>query len=182
MSAYNTYGYGTYPYGYNYNYGGMPYQNQQPQQNYNYQQPQPQPMQQQPQQPQTSYLPLSFVNGVIGAKAFIVMPNQTVFLKDSDEGSNLLFEKSADSNGKYTLKAYQLSEVKLDDIGKPITNIQPQQDLLTKKDLQSFATKNDLNDLKTIFEDRMNDLSSLIQKSNNKGKYNAQIKDGDKNE
>ena len=176
MSAYNTYGYGTYPYGYNYNYGGMPYQNQQPQQNYNYQQPQP--MQQQPQQPQTSYLPLSFVNGIIGAKAFIVMPNQTVFLKDSDEGSNLLFEKSADSNGKYTLKAYQLTEVKLDDIGKPITNVQPQQDLLTKKDLQSFATKNDLNDLKTIFETRMNDLSSLIQKSSKQ----AKIKDSDRNE
>ena len=177
MSAYNTYGYGGYPY-YNYGYGSMPYQNQQPQQNYNYQQPQPQPMQQQPQQPQSQYLPLGFTNGLIGAKAFIVMPNQTVFLKDSDEGSNLLFEKSADSNGKYTLKAYQLTEVKLDDIGKPITNIQPQQDLLTKKDLQSFATKNDLNDLKTIFETRMNDLSSLIQK----GSKQAKIKDSDRNE
>ena len=179
MSAYNTYGYGTYPYGYNYGYGSMPYQNQQPQQNYNYQQPQPQPMQQQPQQPQSQYLPLGFTNGLIGAKAFIVMPNQTVFLKDSDEGSNLLFEKSADSNGKYTLKAYQLSEVKLDDIGKPITNVQPQQDLLTKKDLQSFATKNDLNDLKTIFETRMNDLSSLIQKGSKQAKSSQQIKDSE---
>ena len=179
MSAYNTYGYGTYPYGYNYGYGSMPYQNQQPQQNYNYQQPQPQPMQQQPQQPQSQYLPLGFTNGLIGAKAFIVMPNQTVFLKDSDEGSNLLFEKSADSNGKYTLKAYQLSEVKLDDICKPITNVQPQQDLLTKKDLQSFATKNDLNDLKTIFETRMNDLSALIQKSSKQAKSSQQIKDSE---
>lgn len=179
MSVYNNYGYGNYPYGY-----GVPYNpygingnaNNSYQQN-NY--AQPQPMQQPAQQPQSQYLPLGFTNGLIGAKAFIVMPNQTVFLKDSDEGSNLLFEKSADANGKYTLKAYQLSEVKLDDIGKPINNGSiVKQDLLTKQDLQSFATKNDLNDFKMTFETKMNEISSLIQKGSKTGK----IKDSDRNE
>ncbi|MBR4378001.1 MAG: hypothetical protein IKP50_03895 [Bacilli bacterium] len=85
----------------NYNTGNM--MNQQPQAQQNVQ----------PQAPQTSYLPLTFVNGVIGAKSFIVAPNHTIFLRDSDEGSNLLFEKSADMYGKYTIKAFRMTEIML---------------------------------------------------------------------
>ena len=47
------------------------------------------------------------MNGIEGAKAFIVSPNQTVYLRDSD--SNLLFIKQADSQGKYSLSAFELS-------------------------------------------------------------------------
>lgn len=63
--------------------------------------------QQQPQQ--TTYLPLTFVNGIEGAKAFIVGANQTVYLKDSD--SDMLYEKRADGQGRYSIKAYKLQEV-----------------------------------------------------------------------
>lgn len=171
------YNYMNYPYGNLYQPYGMG--NNGYQQN-NYGQPQmpQQPQMQQAPQPQTSYLPLTFTSGIVGAKAFIVSPNQTVFLKDSDEGSDLLFEKSADPYGKYTLKAYHLSPVKLDEIGKPIQET-PKQESLTKEDLQFFATKQDLNDLFKTFENKMNDLSSLIQKGSKTSKTSALTKDSD---
>lgn len=172
MPNYNNY-YGAYPYGAPYQSYGM---------NPNYQNvgyaQQMQPQAQQPQQyqtmqqPQTSYLPLTFTSGLVGAKSFIVGPNQTVFLKDSDEGSNLLFEKSADQNGRYTLKAYELSEIKLDDIGKPKQPIQ-QQSQITREDIQQFATKGDLIALQRVFETQLNNLSTLLQKSQNKAKNNG---------
>ena len=176
MASYNNYG---YPYGNyyqpqmnqqpNYNMGNM-----MPNQNQQVQQPQQMSQQVQPQQP-VSYLPLTFTSGVIGVKSFIVPPNQTVFLRDSDKGSDLLFEKSADPYGKYTIKAYHMVEVNLDDINKPIQE--------TKKDITpDIATKQDLTDLKSLFESKIGELSSLIQKSYKTPKNNGYIKDGDKNE
>lgn len=178
----------------NYNYVNYPYGNYyqpvMPQQNYNnsnngnvvpnmyQQQSQPQP---QMPQTQTTYLPLTYVSGLIGAKSFIVAPNQTFFLRDSDEGSNLLFEKSADMYGKYTIKAYRLVETNLDDVGKPVAEM-PKQDTITKNDLSGFATKNDLIDLKNVFESKMDNLSTLIQKSVRTPKNNGFVKDSDKNE
>jgi hypothetical protein len=67
------------------------------------------PYQQHTYSPQTTYLPLTFVNGIEGAKAFIVGANQTVYLKDSD--SNMLYEKKADSQGRYSIIAYELKQV-----------------------------------------------------------------------
>lgn len=178
MPNYNNY-YGGYPY-------GNPYQPYGVNQNGGYaqqpQQQQPQPQFQPIQQPQTSYLPLTFTSGLVGAKSFIVAPNQTVFLKDSDDGSNLLFEKSADQNGRYTLRAYELNEVKVDDIGKPKQPIQPQQPQITKEDIQFFATKDDLIALQRVLETQMNNLSTLIQKGSKNGKNNYNLKDGEKNE
>jgi hypothetical protein len=56
--------------------------------------------------PQTQYIPLTFVSGIEGAKAFIVTPNQTVYLRDSE--SDVLYIKSADMQGRYSLKIYNL--------------------------------------------------------------------------
>ena len=56
--------------------------------------------------PQTQYIPLTFVSGIEGAKAFIVTPNQTVYLRDSE--SDILYIKSADMQGRYSLKVYSL--------------------------------------------------------------------------
>lgn len=144
MPNYNNY---NYPYGMPYNSYGV---NNSGYQNNNYAQ-----MQQPQMQQQTSYIPLSFTNGVIGAKAFIVAPNQTVYLRDSDEGSNLLFEKSADMYGKYTIKAYRLSEVNINDVGKPLPEMPKNE----------YVTKEDLNNFRLVFENKMNVLSSLIEKN-----------------
>ena len=114
-----------------------PYQ-QYPYTNQNYQQPQY-------QQPQTNYLPLTFVNGIEGAKAFIVHPNQTFYLKDSD--SNLLFEKKADAQGKYTIIAYELKQV---DYNRPVQQpVQP---------TTSYATLDDLSKLQIKLENMINEL------------------------
>lgn len=51
----------------------------------------------------------SYVQGIEGAKAFFVQPNQTVFLRDSEQ--NILYEKSADFQGRTTMKIYELHEV-----------------------------------------------------------------------
>ena len=171
-NPYNNYPYGNIYQPFTYPYGNMNYQGNNNQQINNQQMQQPQ-MNQNIMQQQTSYLPLTFTSGLVGAKSFIVPPNQTVYLKDSDDGSDLLFEKSADSNGRYTLKAYRLTEIKIDDIGKTVEDNKP---------IQDFATKQDLKDLQSIFENKMNNLSTLIQKGSKMPKTNEIRKDSDRNE
>lgn len=130
-----------------------PYYN--PYQQYPYTMQPQQPQQQQyhqPQPQQTNYLPLTFVNGIEGAKAFIVGANQVVYLKDSD--SNILFEKKADYQGKYTLNAFELKNIDINNIGKPVV-VEPNLEVVTK---------NDLNALETVFVERMNNLSSQLEK------------------
>ena len=117
-------------------YNQYPYSNyQQPTYNQFNQQPQ---YQQQIVQPQTTYLPLTFVNGIEGAKAFIVGANQVVYLKDSD--SNTLFEKKADAQGKYTLTAYSMKPIEISNIGK-----EPKDDFqyLTYNDFKKYEIKID---------------------------------------
>ena len=58
---------------------------------------------------QFPYIPLTFVNGIEGAKAYIVAPNQTVYLRDSD--ADIIYIKTADPQGRYMLKAYNLIPV-----------------------------------------------------------------------
>ena len=85
------------------------------------------------QQPQTNYLPLTFINGIEGAKAFIVGANQTVYLKDSD--SNILYEKRADAQGKYSIVAYELRQVDLNNTSRPA------EEYITKSDFEDKFTK-----------------------------------------
>lgn len=125
--------------------------------NFNYQQPNNYNSYQQPQAPQTpqqNYHPLTFVNGIEGAKSFIVNPNQVVYLKDSD--SDLFFEKRADAQGKYTLTAFHLIPVNNENKAK--NNI----------DLSNYATKNDLNLLSSDFNDRIKKLSEQLELLANK--------------
>ena len=110
--------------------------------------PYTQPTQQ--QTPMTNYLQLTFINGIEGAKAFIVAPNQTIYLKDSD--SNILYEKKADAQGRYTLTAFELKPV---EINTPTAPTQP----------TAYATTSDLNALKSFFTEQVNILSSEIKKA-----------------
>lgn len=121
-----------------------PYQNQYSNPYQQYQQYQ-QPMYQ--SQPQVVYHPLTFVSGIEGAKAFIVAPNQTVYLRDSD--TETLFIKTADAQGIYTLKTYNLTPT--DGTVKP-SNIE-------------FATIEALNAVKHDFEERLNKLSIELEKA-----------------
>lgn len=109
--------------------------------------PYTQPTQQ--QTPMTNYLQLTFINGIEGAKAFIVAPNQTIYLKDSD--SNILYEKKADAQGRYTLTAFELKPV---EINTPTAQVKTE-----------YATTSDLNALKSFFTEQVNILSSEIKKA-----------------
>lgn len=158
---YDQYGYGGY--------GFNPQQTQipRPQNPYPYSQP---PMQQmvQPQvnniQQNQNFIPLTFVNGLVGAKTHIVLPNTTVYLRDSD--SNTLFIKKADNEGKCEIQAFSLKEVPLDKIGKQ------QDEEKERVAFTNYATKEDISDLKAVlesFQDKLNNLSSNLQKTYSKG-------------
>lgn len=51
----------------------------------------------------------SFVNGIEGAKAFQVAPNQTMMLMDSDKP--IVFMKTTDGIGKASLRYFSLTEI-----------------------------------------------------------------------
>lgn len=62
-----------------------------------------------PQQPQTNYIPLTFVNGVEEVNKYILAPNTSVYLRDSE--SNKLYIKTCDSTGRCNVKSYELVEM-----------------------------------------------------------------------
>lgn len=55
---------------------------------------------------QQQYIPLAFVSGIEGANAYIVAPNQTVYLRDSN--ADIMYIKSADLQGRYNMRAFKL--------------------------------------------------------------------------
>ena len=160
MNNYNNYGYAYPYYGNNYGYG-VP---QQAQQFYQPQQAQPTQQlnnyQQVQQQPRQRYLPITFVNGLVGAKSHILNPNEKIYLLDSD--NPILYIKSADFEGKYSLEAFELNKVELENIGvekEQTPKVQP----LTKQDLNEFVSKSDLKALERQFMSSIDKLSSLIE-------------------
>ena len=136
-----------YPYNnnnYNYNYNPYSYM-QQPQMQY----------QQQPQQ-QTVYYPLTYTNGVEGAKAFIMNANQVVYLKDSD--SNILFEKRADAQGMCSIKAFELKEVDLNNHNKQNIAIQ-NKEYITIEEFKKYEIR---------FENTLKEMAEKIEKLSTK--------------
>lgn len=115
---------------------------------YGYHQPQQQYYNQPIQQPQQQVVhPLTYTNGIIGAKAFFMhQPNSVVYLLDSDT-NNILYEKRADQSGRTTLKAYQLKEIAVDQVGVAV-------DTQTE-----YATKGDIERLEQILN---NSLSNIL--------------------
>ena len=129
--------YGPYNYGYSNPYMTQP--------NY-YQQP---TMQQQPVA-QQNFIPLTFTNGLIGAKAYIMMqPNSIVYLQDSE--SDKLFIKKSDAQGRCTLETYRLVREQTDENG----NIVPSQTI--------FATKDDLKALQDTLIETIGKLSPVAK-------------------
>lgn len=132
-----------YPYyGNNYGYGVQPsfYGQQQQVQQQQYYQP-----------VQQRYLPITFVNGLVGVKSHIVNPNEKIYLLDSD--NPVLYVKSADQEGRYTIEAFELNRIELDKVGVEKKPIQIEQQI----------TKSDLKALEQQFTDMMGKLSSDIE-------------------
>lgn len=138
-----------YPYGQN-QYGYSPYSN-----NYGYMQPQ----YQQPQYQQPTVYPLTYTNGVVGAKAFpMQQPNSTVYLLDSDT-PNVIYEKKADTQGKCSLKAYYMTEFDFDNVNASNQSTTTKEKGVTKKDIQKINES--IIELKQLIEDMKN-----VQQSN----------------
>lgn len=107
------------------------YPQQYPQQ---YQQPIPTP---QPQINQNQNNPIIWVSGEAGAKAFLVAPNTTVQLWDSE--NPVIFLKSADASGMPSMKILDYT----------IREGEKQQNTPLKNDTNNYATKEELNAFRT---------------------------------
>lgn len=99
------------------------------------------PYQPYPQQPSYGSYPhqqntYAFVNGIEGAKAYQVMPNQTVMLMDSD--NPIAYMKQANAMGQTTIRYFKLVEISEEDLrGKP----KEQAVYVTKADFDALAKK-----------------------------------------
>lgn len=147
--------------------------NYQPMQNYGYQ-PMPQPYadrlaqlqnqynqavnvpQMQPTQPQVNQ-GLLWVSGEVGAKSYLVAPNSTVLLMDSD--AQRFYLKSADNAGMPSLRIFEYSEA----TNAPTTSVNtPNLDENVLND--KFVTREEYEGLKRQYEsimERLNSISSV---------------------
>ena len=99
----------------------------------------------------------AFVNGIEGAKAYQVMPNQTMLLMDSDKP--IAFMKTADSLGKASLRYFNLIEV---DEAEIMKQYQPKPPI-------EYVSKADFD----VLNGKMNDLLALLEKSKKEGVNNG---------
>lgn len=87
----------------------------------------------------------AFVNGLEGAKSFIVQPNQTVLLMDSDQP--VCYMKNANGIGQSSLRYFKLVEVSENDIrnlSNPTPanpNLNPPVEYATKDDIKSIIAR-----------------------------------------
>lgn len=119
------------------------YPQQYPQQ---YQQPIPTPQQQIQQQPQ-NVGGLIWVSGEAGAKAYLVAPNTTVQLWDSE--ANCVYLKSADATGMPSMKIldYTIRNAQNDVKKTPLEN-----------ETKEYATKDDMVALKAELMRKIDDI------------------------
>lgn len=140
------------------NYFPMGYQQQQyyPQQMYN---PQPQQsVNQQAQSSQQTNSSIIWVQGEAGAKSYLVAPNTTVQLWDSE--NQVIYLKSADASGMPSMKVL---DYKIREAAQPV-----QQTQITSQPMQDYVTKTEFG----AFEDKINaKFAEIMQK--------GEIKDGE---
>lgn len=131
----------------------QPMQQLQPQQ---YQQ-MPQAQQQQPQQQQQhqpSNVGVNWVQGEAGARSWLVAPNTTVFLMDSE--SDTFYLKSADATGMpLPLRIFDYTE-RRSEASKSDLNA-------SKVESIAYATKDDLNALQKLTKDELVELKKQIK-------------------
>lgn len=137
-----------------------PYQMNNPQQVQNNQN-----MYNQPTMDRPRFLPLTFTNGVEGAKAYIVNPNSIMYILDSD--NPILYEKMADYQGKYTLNAFKLEPIAVENIGKKIDTQQ-----VANNPKVEYATKDDIKALQESFNQGLNKLFNDLENVYKKPKNN----------
>ncbi len=93
-----------------------------------------------PPKPQTNQY--SFVNGIEGAKSYMLMPGNTMLLMDAD--NPVCYMKSCDANGIPNLRYFKLEEMD-EATARALTQpvAKPQVDYATKEDFNSLNKKLD---------------------------------------
>lgn len=100
-------------------------------------QPAPQPQQPAPQQPQGGFI---WVQGEAGMKAYLVAPNTTVQLWDSEKQT--IYIKSADASGMPSVKVLDYTIRDQTAPAAPVAAAQaPAPDYATKTDLEALSGK-----------------------------------------
>lgn len=123
----------------------------------------PQAVPQAAPQPQNNSNGLVWVQGEAGAKSFLVTPNTTVMLMDSE--SNVFYLKSADVSGMpLPLRVFDYSERTSGKIAPKTTQEQP------TADLNKFATVEALQALQNDFEALAARLEAMNGKPARRGK------------
>lgn len=82
----------------------------------------------------------AFVNGIEGAKAYQVMPNQTMMLMDSDKP--IVFMKTTDGIGKASLRYFNLIEIDEKEATRQYMP-EPQPEYALKSDITTLNSKID---------------------------------------
>lgn len=139
---YNNY---TNPYytGYNgANFNANPYGSPSVQFNPNYAQNGSQGFGQQQAQQQQQQQAIEYVNGLEGAKGYLMLANSTKLLMDSD--GNYFYIKSANQNGQANIRIFKYQEVTQESQPK----LEPKVEYATLKDLEEL--KKQIEDLKLI--------------------------------
>lgn len=120
-------------------------------------------------QQQPNHTIFILVNDYNEVERYIVGANQTVNFYDGKNG--YVFSKSADGIGKYTIRAFKLEEIDIKDIGK-----------VKVQDTKDYITRSDLNALQNDFEQKLNNLSSQVEKLSKtpyKSNYNNNKRDSE---
>lgn len=110
--------------------------------------------QMQPAQPQVNQ-GLLWVSGEVGAKSYLVAPNSTVLLMDSD--AQRFYLKSADNAGMPSLRIFEYKEV-TNAIATPANAPNLDENVLNDK----FVTREEYEGLKRQYESIMERLNSMV--------------------
>lgn len=102
-----------------------------------------------------------WVSGEAGAKAYMVAPNTTVTLWDSEQ--NIIYIKSADASG---MPAIKILDYTIRDNTPKTPNLVANSDFVTKDELQ--AVVNELNALKAKFKPRKDRNESVVSGNESK--------------
>lgn len=108
-------------------------------------------------QPQQNNQGLIWVSGEVGAKSYLVAPNTTVMLMDSEQ--SVFYIKSTDGAGMPTIRAYEYKE-------RTETH-ENTRERLEQKDLsEQYVTRDEYKSLIEKYEELSKELKSATQNSN----------------
>lgn len=154
---------------------GYPYPDRLEQLQNQYQQAVNVPQMPQMQQPPQTNQGLLWVSGEVGAKSYLVAPNSTVLLMDSD--SSRFYLKSADNSGMPSLRIFEYKEV------TNMAHNAPQDSLTSENNLDGrYVTRDEYDSLKRQYEEITARLDGMVDNADSARPSNKSKRGGEGNE